>query len=294
MSSTWWAAPAKLNLFLHINSQRIDGYHEIQTVFQLLRLADRLAFEPHPEPGVVEREVAAADGTEPAHELAALPSDQDLTVRAARALQAAAGVRQGVRIRIRKVLPLGGGLGGGSSNAATTLRVLNHLWGANLSVDALAALGRTLGADVPVFVRGESAFGEGVGERLTPLALPPRWFLVLHPGVAVSTREVFQASELTRNSPLITIRALAFSETRNDCESVVRARHPQIADALDWLSRHAAARLTGTGACVFAPFETAAAAERVAARVPKAWRALVSQGVARSELLTQLAAAGWP
>jgi 4-diphosphocytidyl-2-C-methyl-D-erythritol kinase len=303
VTTRWWSAPAKLNLFLHINGQRADKYHEIQTHFQLLAVGDRLAFEPLDgarvervlEPlGTAGGDPAAASLTEPAAALSRLAPDADLTVRAARLLQSTAAPRAGVRIRLRKQLPLGGGLGGGSSNAATTLRVLDRLWGTGLGTHRLAELGHSLGADVPVFVHGQSAFGEGTGERLTPLNGPDAWYVVVHPGVAVSTREVFQASELTRNSPVITIRALSQTQTRNDCERVVRARHPEVSEALDWLAQYAPSRLTGTGACVFAAFASAAAAERVAARVPDAWRALVSPGVQSSPLLAELAASDDP
>jgi 4-diphosphocytidyl-2-C-methyl-D-erythritol kinase len=214
-----------------------------------------------------------------------MPSAEDLVVRAATLLRAKAGdPALGVRIRLRKRIPLGGGLGGGSSDAATTLLVLNRLWGCNLPVLQLAELGLTLGADVPVFVQGESGLGEGVGERLTALPLPERWFLVLHPGVSVPTRDIFQASELTRNSPILTIPALLASGGRNDCEPVVRKRYPQVAEALDWLGRFAPSRLTGTGSCLFASFDSAAAAERVAARVPDVWRVWVARGLSHSPL----------
>ena len=179
-------------------------------------------------------------------------------------------------------------MGGGSSDAATTLRVLNAQWACGLSVDELAALGVQLGADVPVFLRGASALGEGVGERLTPLDLPEKWFLVIHPGVSVPTAAVFQAPELTRNSPILTIPALLASGGRNDCEPVVRQRYPEVAEAIDWLARFAPARLTGTGSCLFASFNSAAAAERVAARVPDRWRAWVVRGLARSPLIDRL------
>lgn len=272
----WWPAPAKLNLCLHITSRRADGYHELQTVFQLIDLCDLLSFEVDPS-GRVTRvdDAAAAPGP-----LAAVPPAEDLMVRAALALQAASGSPLGARIRIRKRIPLGGGLGGGSSDAATTLRALDRLWGTGLGVDELARLGLALGADVPVFVRGRSAVGEGVGERLTPIELPPRWFLVLHPGVAVPTREIFQAPELRRDTPVLPVSALLTGPSHNDCEPVVRARVPEVAAALDWLDRHAPARLTGTGACLFAAFSSAAAAERVAGRVPDRWRAWVVPGLA--------------
>jgi 4-diphosphocytidyl-2-C-methyl-D-erythritol kinase len=282
----WWPAPAKLNLFLHVTGRREDGYHLLQTVFQIIDLCDELQFDPAPD-GRVRRIDDA--GTRPPP---GVDPDQDLCVRAARALQEAAGARQGVDIRIRKRIPLGGGLGGGSSDAATTLVVLNTLWGCGLEVQELSKIGVQLGADVPVFVQGCSAWAEGVGERLTPLPLPERWFLVVHPGVAVPTRDVFQAPELTRNSPVITIPAPLGPAGRNDCEPVVRSRFPAVAEALDWLARFAPARLTGTGACIFAEFDSPAAAERIAARVPDRWRAWVARGLPTSPLVPLLAAAG--
>ena len=277
----WWPAPAKLNLFLHVTGQRADGYHDLQTLFQIIDLCDELAFEID-RSGVIARVDDAASAPGP---LAAIPSAEDLCVRAATLLRAKAGdPALGVRIRLRKRIPLGGGLGGGSSDAATTLLVLNRLWACGLSVTQLAELGLTLGADVPVFVQGESGLGEGVGERLTALTLPERWFLVLHPGVSVPTRDIFQASELTRNSPILTIPALLASGGRNDCEPVVCKRYPQVAEALDWLGRFAPSRLTGTGSCLFASFDSAAAAERVAARVPDVWRVWVARGLSHSLL----------
>jgi 4-diphosphocytidyl-2-C-methyl-D-erythritol kinase len=280
----WWPAPAKLNLCLHVTGRRADGYHELQTIFQLISLADQLSFDLRDDGRIIrsDYEGAAADA------LSHVDEDHDLCVRAARALQLRAGVKAGVAIRIRKNIPVGGGLGGGSSDAATTLVVLNALWHADLSVDELAELGIALGADVPVFVRGYSGLGEGVGERLTPLDLPDSWFLVIHPGVSIPTRDVFQAPELTRNSPVLTIAALLASGGRNDCEPVVRTRYPEVAAALDWLGRFASARLTGTGSCLFARFASAAEAERVAARVPDVWRAYVVQGLAESPLRQSL------
>jgi len=277
----WWPAPAKLNLCLHVTGRRADGYHELQTIFQLISLSDELSFELRDDGRVVRLDYEGST----ASALSEVREDQDLCVRAARALQQRAGVQAGVGIRIRKHIPVGGGLGGGSSDAATTLVALNRLWGCRLSEDELAAIGVKLGADVPVFIRGRSGLGEGVGERLTPLELPASWFLVIHPGVLIPTRDVFQASELTRNSPVLTIPALLASGGRNDCEPVVRARYPEVAAALDWLDQHASARLTGTGSCLFARFASAAEAERVAARVPDAWRAYVVQGLAESPLL---------
>ena len=269
---TQWPAPAKLNLFLHVTGRRPDGYHELQTLFQLIDLCDTLSIRVTRD-GRIERP-AGPPGVDP---------DSDLTVRAAKALQAATGCGAGASLRITKRIPLGGGLGGGSSDAATTLLALNHLWGCGLSIDELARIGLPLGADVPVFVRGSSAWAEGVGERLEPVELPERWYLVIHPGVAVPTRDVFQSAELTRNSPPITMRAAfgpeGLSGSRNDCEPVVRARYPEVADALGWLGNFAPARLTGTGSCIFASFASAIEAERVAARVPDRWRAFVARGL---------------
>jgi 4-diphosphocytidyl-2-C-methyl-D-erythritol kinase len=265
---TLWPAPAKLNLFLHVTGRRPDGYHELQTVFQLIDLCDTIAISIR-EDGRIERP-DGPPGVDP---------EADLTVRAARALQQAAGCRLGTTLRVRKRIPMGGGLGGGSSDAATVLLGLNEVWGCGLRVDELATLGLPLGADVPVFVRGSSAWGQGVGEDLQPLELPEAWYVVIHPGVAVGTRDVFQSSELTRNSPVITIRAFFQSGGRNDCEPVVRARFPEVAEALDWLGKFAPARLTGTGSCIFAPCATAIDAERLAARVPDRWTSYVAQGL---------------
>jgi len=265
---TLWPAPAKLNLFLHVTGRRPDGYHELQTVFQLIDLCDTIAISVR-EDGRIERP-DGPPGVDP---------EADLTVRAARALQQATGCRLGATLRVRKRIPMGGGLGGGSSDAASVLLGLNAVWGCGLPVDALARLGLPLGADVPVFVRGSSAWGQGVGEDLQPLELPESWYVVIHPGVAVGTRDVFQSPELTRNSPVITIRAFFQSGGRNDCEPVVRARFPEVAEALDWLGRFAPARLTGTGSCIFAPCATAIDAERLAARVPDRWTSYVARGL---------------
>lgn len=287
-------APAKLNLFLHVTGRRADGYHELQTVFQLVDLHDS-----------IDIEMTDGDGIERVSELPGVAAEQDLVVRAARALQAAAwpeaserpegsarpenSARRGARITVHKRIPMGGGLGGGSSDAATTLVALNKLWRTGFDLSRLAAIGGHLGADVPVFVLGRSAWAVGVGEQLTPVDLPDRWFVIIHPGVSVPTADVFQAPELTRNSPVITIRALAQAGGRNDCEPVVRKRYPAVAEALDWLSQFSAARLTGTGSCVFAAFERAIDAERVAARVPDEWRSFVARGLAESPLHQQVA-----
>ena len=274
---TRWLAPAKLNLFLHITGRRADGYHELQTLFHLISLCDTLTIETRKD-GRIERTAGPA-GIEP---------EADLTVRAARALKAATGTSCGASIAVTKRIPVGGGLGGGSSDAATALLALNELWGCGLTLAALSDLAVPLGADVPVFVQGSSAWAEGIGEHLMRVELPECWYLILYPGVGVSTREVFQSPELTRNSPVITIRAFFETGGRNDCEPVVRSRSPEVAEALEWLSHFAQPRLTGTGSCVFAGFPRAAEAERVAARVPDRWRSFVARGLNRSPVHEQL------
>lgn len=273
-----WSAPAKLNLMLHVLGRRQDGYHELQTVFQLIDLRDRVDITVRTD-GVIARP-AGPEG---------VPESQDLVVRAARALQTVSGTRLGADISIKKRIPMGGGLGGGSSDAATTLLALNQMWKTGYSSAQIAEFGGALGADVPVFVKGSSAWGEGVGEKLTPVEIPgDAWYLVIFPGVGVPTAAVFQAPELTRNSAPTTMRGFLETGGRNDCEAVVRTRFPAVGEALDWLGQHAQARLTGTGSCVFAKFSRAADAERVAARVPDQWRAFVAQGLVRSPLLDEL------
>lgn len=274
-----WPAPAKLNLMLRVVGRRPDGYHALQTVFQFIDHGDLLYFRLRDD-GRVRR----------LGENGEVPEDMDLVVRAARLLQARVGARSrpGVDIRLDKRLPMGGGLGGGSSDAATVLRVLNRLWQLDLPEDVLAEIGLRLGADVPVFVRGRAAWGEGVGECLTPVDLPEVWYLVLIPPCQVSTGEIFGAGELTRNSPQIKITDFLAGDTRNDCLPVVRGRYPPVAEALDWLARHGDARLTGTGACVFAAYAQELEARRVLEQVPGTLRGFVARGHNRSPLLVRL------
>jgi len=281
MSAVSFSAPAKLNLMLHVVGRRADGYHELQTVFQIIDLCDRIEIRVRDD-GVISRPTGPAG----------VPESEDLVVRAARALKQETGTSLGAEITIKKRIPMGGGLGGGSSDAATTLLALNYLWKTGLTSEQIAAIGVKLGADVPVFVAGRSAWAEGVGEKLTPVSLgADSWFVVVFPGVAVPTGAVFQAAELTRNSPPTTMRGFLETGGRNDCEAVVRARFPAVAEALDWLARHGAARLTGTGSCVFAKFSRVEDAERVAARVPDEWRAFVARGLDQSPLLDELRSA---
>jgi 4-diphosphocytidyl-2-C-methyl-D-erythritol kinase len=255
-------APAKLNLFLHVVGRRADGYHLLQTAFRLLDWGDTLDFALR-EDGEIRRTNAVAG----------VPAEHDLVVRAARLLQARTGCTRGADIALHKVLPMGGGLGGGSSDAATTLIALNRLWGTGLNRAELQALGLQLGADVPVFIFGRDAFAEGVGEALQPLELPPAWYVVLSPGVSVPTAEIFCAEDLTRNTALIKMPDFAASTTRNDLQAVACKRYPEVQNAIDWLAQFAPARMTGSGACVFAEVFSADDAERIAASCPERWTA---------------------
>jgi 4-diphosphocytidyl-2-C-methyl-D-erythritol kinase len=280
MDDGWsqWPAPAKLNLFLHIVGRRADGYHLLQTVFQLLDWGDSVRLRVRAD-GEIAR-LGDIDG---------VSAEADLAVRAALALRERTGCRLGAQIRIDKRIPLGGGLGGGSTDAATTLVALNALWRTQLSVDELADLALTLGADVPVFVRGRSAWAEGIGERLVPVDLPRRHFVIVDPRVGVATGPLFQAAELTRNSVPTTIKAfLAGTETSNAFAPLVRARYPQIGAALDWLGQFGDARLTGSGGCVFVAVDSAARAATIVAKCPSDFVARHAVGVNESPLLEAL------
>ena len=278
MATIRWPAPAKLNLFLHVNGRRPDGYHELQTLFIFLNHGDWLEFEPLPD----------TDQLTLSPTIPGVPDEQNLIIRAARLLQARLPSPQGAHIRLEKLLPMGGGIGGGSSDAATTLVALNHLWQAGLSEDELAKLGVQLGADVPVFVRGRAAFAEGVGERLQPVELPGAWYLVLKPDCHVSTAAVFQDPDLPRATPKMAFHNLLEGEWKNDCELLVKKRHPEVANALGWLLEYAPSRMTGTGACVFAQFEDEKAAREVLAKVPKRWDGFVAKGENISPLFVTL------
>jgi len=270
------AAPAKLNLFLHVIGRRDDGYHLLQSVFQLIDLHDTLHFRLRQDQAIVR-----------STEIDGVAAEQDLTVRAARLLQTEARARgldvAGVEIAIEKRLPMGGGIGGGSSNAATTLIALNQLWGTGLSRAELMRLGLALGADVPFFLGGGNAFVEGVGEQLTPIQTPERWFVLIHPGVSVPTPLIFQSPELTRDSKVVKIAD--FSDRlpgfgRNDLQAVAARAFPPVADALDWLSHRADARMTGSGAGVFASFASESDAAATLQQVPDSWRAWKAKALA--------------
>jgi 4-diphosphocytidyl-2-C-methyl-D-erythritol kinase len=270
-------APAKLNLMLHITGRRDDGYHLLETMFQFIDLADRIEFNSN-DTGKILRlpgnsPVAAAD---------------DILLAAATLLQARFQLDKGVSIDIDKHIPVGGGLGGGSSNAATCLLALNQLWGLGLSLDQLAGIGLELGADVPVFVRGRAAWATGIGEVLQPVELEESIYLVIDPKVAVSSAQIFAAQELTRNSDPLTIRAFLRGSGCNVCEPVVRNLYPQVAEAIDWLSQYAAARMSGSGACVFAAIDSLEQAEVVKSRVPRQWNAYVTRAMNHNPVHQQL------
>ncbi len=282
-----WPAPAKLNLFLHITGRRPDGYHELQTLFQFLDYGDQLGFEIRHDD--VIRRVDGPPGLDP---------ERDLCVLAARRLRQECSAARGVDIHLHKRLPIGGGLGGGSSDAATTLVALNQLWGLDLPVDRLESLGLELGADVPVFVRGYAAWAEGVGEQLITVVDPrlsEPWYLVVTPDCHVSTAEVFGDPALTRNSLPITIADFFAGQAGNVCTPVVRKNYPAVARALDWLDAHCPgnACMTGTGASVFAAFDTRQAAWQVKEQVPAAWQSFVARGLNRSPLLERLECAAF-
>lgn len=278
-SGPWFPAPAKLNLFLHITGRRGDGYHELQSVFRLLDWGDRVRLQVR-EDGQVRRDGPSVPGVAEA---------DDLAVRAANLLKKHANVAQGVDITVEKLIPAGGGFGGGSSDAATVLVALNRLWRVGLEEDALAGLGLQLGADVPVFVRGRNAWAEGVGEQLTPLALPPAWYVIADPGVHVPTAALFASPDLTRDAPVAKIADFASgSLLGNAFEPVLRRREPAVEAVLIALDRIGRARLTGSGSGCFVEFATRAAAEQGLARLPKELRAWVAAGVERSPLLDVL------
>ena len=279
----WWPAPAKLNLFLHITGRRADGYHELQTVFQLLDFGDRLRFDVRKD-GAIQR-LSLIPG---------VPSDQDLSVRAAQLLKDHTACPLGVDITVEKRIPMGGGLGGGSSDAATVLMALNHLWRLDLTLDELAHLGLCLGADVPVFIWGNSAWGEGVGEKLTPVQLPQTWYFVLCPNVSVPTSDLFASSQLTRDARPIKIRDY-FSADRsgagnNVFEPLVRERFPVVDEALTWLSQVAGvqARMTGTGSSIFVAVDNEHSAQSLLAQVPSKWQGFYAHGVNHSPLTAKL------
>ncbi len=272
-----WPAPAKLNLMLRITGRRADGYHSLQTVFQFLDLADWLTFHPLDEDVVCL--TSPLDG---------VPETTDLTVRAALLLKKESGCQQGVKIAIEKNLPMGGGLGGGSSDAATTLLVLNKLWGLDFSIQRLMELGLQLGADVPVFIYGFSAWAEGVGEKIQKITIPEQWVVIIKPDCHVNTGEIFSHQDLTRDSKVITIADFLAGQQQNDCLNVVCKLNQTIEQALLALSKFSTARLTGTGACVFAQFDSYESACKAHDTLKLDWQVYLSQGMSQSLLSVKL------
>jgi 4-diphosphocytidyl-2-C-methyl-D-erythritol kinase len=275
-----YPAPAKLNLFLHVVGRRADGYHLLQSAFALIDRADRLRFAVRTD-GRIAR----------VNDVPGIASDDDLAVRAARLLAQASGTGLGVDVEVEKQIPVGGGLGGGSSDAATALLVLNRLWKTGLDDAALATLGLELGADVPFFLFGRNAWVEGIGERLAPLEIPRRWYVVLAPPVQVSTATVFAAPELTRDTEALKMEDFSARpesrELHNDLERVVCARYPQVREHLEWLRRRGMARMTGSGSCVFAPYASLEGAQRVLDELPPTMSGFIARGLERHPLRAQ-------
>ncbi len=270
-------SPAKLNLFLHITGRRGDGYHELQTLFQLLDWGDRLSFTPN-RSGQITLDSDTPD----------IALEDNLVYRAARLLQREARGGHGVHIALHKQIPTGGGLGGGSSNAATTLLALNKLWQLALDQPRLQAIGASLGADVPVFVGGRTAWAEGIGELLTPVDLPERWYVIITPPCHVSTGQIFSHLQLTRNTSPIKMATFFEGYSGNDCQDLVRRLYPDVDAAFNWLGRFAEARLTGTGASVFAGFDTEAQAEAVVRQLPHQWTGVSARGLNISPVAASL------
>ena len=276
---TYWPSPAKLNLFLYITGRRDNGYHELQTLFQFVDFGDELTV-------TANRETSSITITP---EIPGVATEDNLIWKAATALQQYTSTTFGADIELKKVLPMGGGIGGGSSNAATVLVALNHLWQLNLSDDQLAEIGLKLGADVPVFVRGHAAFAEGVGEQLQPANPDEKWYLVVKPQVSIATVDIFTHSELTRNTPKRALSTLLEQEYVNDCEKIVRMLYPEVDKQLSWLLQYAPSRLTGTGSCVFAEFSSKKEAESVLEQLPDTVSAFVARGRNISPLKETLA-----
>lgn len=277
----WWPSPAKLNLFLHINGRYENGYHQLQSLFQILNYGDELAFE-----------INHTNEITLAVPIKGVADEDNLIVKAALLLKQSLPDQNfkdlGCHIHVKKRLPMGGGIGGGSSNAATTLLVLNKLWNCQLGEEELAALGLTLGADVPIFIQGKTAFAEGVGEKLQPVSLPTKHYLVLFPDCHVSTAEIFSAANLPRNSAKMNFNDYSFANTQNDCQELVCERYPNVAKALHWLLEYAPSRMTGTGACVFAIFEQRQDALNVQSLLPKGSTSFVAEGVDTSPLHNEI------
>ena len=273
-SSTFtWMAPAKLNLFLHITGRRADGYHNLQSIFQFISIYDELFFDIN-DSGQIHRQ----------NDITGVPEADDLIIRAARQLQKHSRCSKGANIGIHKNLPMGGGLGGGSSDAATTLIALNKLWDTQVPLAELAQIGLQLGADVPIFIHGQAAWAEGVGEILQPVTIDTPWYVVIKPPVHVDTGKIFSSQQLTRDKHPIKIRDFLDGDTENVCQPLVEQLYPPVKQAIDWLKAYAPTRMTGTGACVFGRFESEEQAKACMAQLPSGWQAWLAKGLNQTPL----------
>lgn len=269
-------APAKLNLFLHINGRRPDGYHELETLFVFLDYGDKLNFEV-----TNNKKITLID------EICDVPPEDNLIIKAAVALQKEASCNLGANISLEKILPMGGGVGGGSSDAATTLVVLNQLWQTKLSIEQLCEIGIKLGADVPVFIKGEASIAQGIGEKLKPVDLKEQWYIVVHPNVHISTAKIFGHPDLPRDTPKLK-DDWQMSKIDNDCEELVKKYYPEVDQTLQWLLKYAPSKMTGTGACCFASFETQAQAQSVLEALPSYWHGFIAKSAMVSPLYKQI------
>lgn len=266
-------SPAKINLFLHVNGRRSDGYHLIQTAFQFVNLVDYLTFQVRPDAAIAVHT-----------DLIDVATEDNLIYKAAKLLQDYGNVKQGIDITLEKHIPIGGGLGGGSSNAATTLLILNLLWDLKLTLSELLHLGVKLGADVPIFLYGQAAFAEGIGDQLRPIELNESWLLLIVPPCSVNTGKIFSDSQLTRTTPRLTIAEFLESGGHNDCEPVAQKHFPEIAKALKWLENYSSAKMTGSGSCVFAAFENEETAVNISKEIPESFKGFVVKGLNTSPL----------
>lgn len=279
--SSTWHSPAKINLFLHINGRREDGYHELQSLFAILDFGDSITFTPNNDNQVY---VSVAPKVN-------FDAKENIVYKAAMQLREKANITEGINIHIEKRIPIGGGLGGGSSNAATTLIALNKIWQTNLSVDTLAEMGKKLGADVPIFVRGRSAFAEGIGEKITPYEIEEKYYLVVTPkDTHISTKEIFCDPNLTRNTPKFEISTFSIENTQNDCENLVKKNYPSVANCLSWLLKYGSARMTGTGASCFVSFNTLEDAQKAQKELPACYNSFVAKAKNYSPIFESLEA----
>ncbi len=277
MAIQWFPSPAKINLFLHVNGRMENGYHQLQTYFQLLDYGDKLGIE-----------ISEGKRLEMSSSLPDVDDNDNLIIKAAKTLQSYARSEKSAIFSIVKKIPMGGGLGGGSSNAATALVALNKLWGLDLSLETLMKIGANIGADVPIFIKGTSGFASGIGDIIRPSAISLKWYLIAKPDVHISTAEVFAAPDLPRNTPTISFDKYTFEDTTNDCQTFVCKRYPEVAKLLQWLVNYAPTRMTGTGACVFSVFDSQDKAQQILNELPKEYAGFICRGTHFSTLHEQI------